>query len=131
MRSYLQESNEAGTIMMTISWLAGAAGAVGALSPTTRGKGFRRTTPISLVSGGTYDIFFADKSYDLLAYNVNTVGPLSATTGKRADLISDALTGTTPQVRLTFTRLDTGAEAAPAQNDQVYATFWVKRRSPL
>lgn len=124
-------SPEAGHDILVISWVAGGAGAVGALAPSTRAKGFRKTTPVALVSGGTYDVFLEEKWVDLMWYVANCNGPLSATTGKEAQVISDTLTGATPSVRLAFTRLDTGAEAAPASGDQVYVTLALKRRAPL
>ena len=124
-------SPEAGHDILVISWTAGAAGAVGALNPSTRAKGFRATSPVVLVSGGTYDIFLAEKWLDLLWYVANCNGPVSTTAGKNGEVVSDSLTSSPPSVRVTFVRQDTGAEAAPANGDQVYVTLALKRRSPL
>jgi hypothetical protein len=130
-RRYTVGSPEAGHDILTISWTAGASGAVSAINPTTRAKGFRKTTPIVRNSAGNYDVFFDEKWIDLMWYSINCNGPISATDGKYGDVVSDALTAAAPKITLQMKREDTGAAADPASGDQVYFTFGLKRWSPL
>lgn len=130
-REYEVRSTEAGVDILFLSFVAGASGAVGAFSPTTRRKGFRATTPVVRNSAGNYTVFFATQYLDLLNGIYNCNGPIDATTGKYADVVSDALTSATaPSVTIQFKREDTGAIADPASGDQVYLTFFLKRKDP-
>lgn len=129
-REYEVRSPEAGVEILFLSFTAGASGAVGAFAPTTRRKGFRATTPVVRNSAGNYTVFFATQYLDLLNGIYNCNGPISATDGKYADVVSDALTGATPSVTIQFKREDTGAAADPASGDQVYLTFFLKRKDP-
>lgn len=129
-RRYHLGSPEAGHDILTISWTAGATGAVSAINPATRKKGFRKTTPIVRNSAGNYDVFFDEKWLDIMWYVFQSNGPISAVDGKYGDLVSDALTAAIPKVTLQMKREDTGAAADPASGDQVYFTFGLKRLDP-
>lgn len=130
-RDYHVKSPEAATDLLVISWNVGAAGSVGVFNPTTRRKAFRKTTPVVLVSTGTYDIFLQEKWVDVLWYVANCNGPVNATTGKIGHLVSDLPANATPSVRVTFTRQDTGVAADVASGDQVYVTLAMKKGAPL
>lgn len=129
-REYPVTAAEAGTELLVISFVAGASGAVGAFSPTTRRKGFRATTPVVRNSAGNYTVFTATQYLDLMYYIANCNGPISSVDGKYADVVSDSLTSSTPSVTLQFKREDTGAVADPASGDQVYITLFLKRKDP-
>lgn len=131
MREYEERSSEGGTVTAHLAFVVGVTGAVGALSPSTRGKAFRVSTPVVRQGVGVYDYFLLDKSYDVLNVIANAVGPVSGTTGKEGQWTSTSVTSSPPSVRITFVRQDTGAAADPAQNDIAVVTLFLKRKSPL
>lgn len=134
---YVVKAPEAGTDLLFISWIVGAAGAVGAFAPTTRFKEFRRVSaanPSPVVHGatGVYDIFLRETWIDTLAYLANCLGPIAATAGKIGHLTGEAAGNSpNPKVTITFTRQDTGVAAEPATGDQVYVMLALKKWKPV
>jgi len=135
---YVVRSPEAGTDTLYIQFLVGATGAVGAIQGVngSRMKEFRRIStanpsPVVRTGVGTYQVFLREPWLALLDYDADTIGPVSATTGREGKLVTNSVTTAPASVTITFLRDDTGAAADPSNGDIVCITLTLKKFKPV
>jgi hypothetical protein len=117
-------SPDNGIVTLSISFVVGAVGAVGAVS-----GGREMGTP---VRNGVGDYTFPLREGWILCEQAvaQAVGPHSTTAGKYAEPIADNSTAlSSPHVRFQFTRGSDGAAAEVATGDVVTCTLRLKRYS--
>lgn len=136
---YVVKAPEAGTDILNIQFLVGATGAVGAIQGVngSRMKEFRRISvanpsPVVRTGVGTYDIFLREAWLALLDYDADTIGPVSATTGREGKLVTNSVTvASAPKITITYLRDDTGAAADPSSGDIAVITLLLKKFKPV
>ena len=132
---YKADSTEAGDTALTITFAVGATGAVGAVTPSTRTKEFKRTTPVVRQSAGVYDIFLRESWLGCLMCSGGidwNSQAFDATAGSGVpQLIVNNVSSATPKVRVQFNRTDTGVAADPTNGVLATVRLHLKRFKPL